>query len=176
MPPSDKHVILTGFMGVGKSTVGVLVAERLNLPFVDLDKAIEQATGLLCDFYIRRFGIEAFRKWEKRLLTAHLRQTPAVLVPGGGIVVDATNRRVMLKQGIVVWLKAPQRILMERLRGIKRPLLTDANRADQVRKLLDERWPYYQQNHYTVETSFLTPEQVANQVIHYVQNDAPRLW
>lgn len=163
-----KHIILTGFMGVGKSTVGSLVAERLHLPLVDLDKVIEQAVGLPCDFYIRRFGIEAFRKWEKRLLGAHLREAPAVLVPGGGVVVDSDNRRVMLKQGIVVWLKAPQKILMERLRGIQRPLLTDVDRVDQIRKLLDERWPYYQQNHYAVETSFLTAEQVAEKVVKFL--------
>lgn len=166
----DKHIILTGFMGVGKSTVGPRVAERLGLPFIDLDADIARATGLACDFYIRRFGLEAFRKWERRLLTHALRQPPLVLIPGGGIVLDMDNRRQILQKGVVVWLKAPKRVLLERLHNEVRPLLTEKDRSEQIEQLLKDRWPYYQECHHSIETAFLNPDQVAEQIISYVQN------
>ena len=162
---TSKHIILTGFMGVGKSTVGKLVAQKLNLPFVDLDAEIAKSTGMPVDFYIHRFGVEAFRRWERRLLGQALRQQASVLVPGGGIVMDPENRKKMKQFGLVVWLKAPKKVLLERLQDQLRPLLAERDRGAQMERLLKERWPYYQECTCAVETTFLKPEQVADEVV-----------
>src|SRR3989338_6665154 len=93
------HIILTGFMGVGKTTVGQLLANRLGRPLIDTDQKLEEQTGMPVGPYIRRFGLQAFRRWENRLLNLAFGSESAVIATGGGAVLSSLNRKRMLQHG-----------------------------------------------------------------------------
>ncbi|MBI4124730.1 MAG: shikimate kinase [Deltaproteobacteria bacterium] len=155
------HLILTGFMGSGKTTVGKILANDLDLPFVDLDETIEAQTGLAPQFYIPRFGEAAFRRIEKICLNEVLKKGPSVLAAGGGAVLDSQNRQRILSKGFVVWLAPPFSVLRERFYGMKnRPLLPGTFR--QIRLLYRQRLPLYRQCHFQIDTASSSPKKIAN--------------
>jgi len=157
-----KHLILTGFMGSGKTTVGKVLASSLNLPFVDLDAVIKGESGLFSDAYILRFGEKTFRKIEKNCLRKILTGPACVLATGGGAVLDNQNRQRMLHQGFVVWLKTPSRLLLPRLKsGHSRPLLPRPLSQKNLKKILDQRLPFYRQCHFTLSVANRSPKELA---------------
>lgn len=141
-------IILTGFMGSGKTTVGKILAQKLSLPFVDLDEAVEKQTGLAPQFYIPRFGEAAFRRVEKICLQSTLETASCVLATGGGIVLDRQNRTRMLQKGWVVWLDVPLGVLRRRLSSARnRPLWV----PKEIPKMYAQRQKGYRQCHFRVE-------------------------
>lgn len=101
------RILLTGFMGAGKTTVGRLIAERLRLPFVDLDSEIETRTGLAVRELFSRHGEPEFRRVEREVLSELLARDPLVLATGGGTLVDPDNLALAQSAGLVVWLNPP---------------------------------------------------------------------
>lgn len=160
-----KHLILTGFMGSGKSTIGKIAASILKIPFVDLDQVIATQTGLTPAQTITRFGEKAFRRIEKRFLKKILSGKVSVLATGGGVVLDRQNRQWMRQKGFVVWLKTPLLFLLKRLnRGKDRPLLTKPLTRKALKKIDQERLPFYRQCHYSVSNAFRPSKDVAIQI------------
>lgn len=162
-----RHLILTGFMGVGKTTIGKLLASHLNRPFVDLDDFFQIQTGLKPKAYIPRFGEKAFRKLEKVFLRKVLLGGPVVLATGGGVVLDPQNRRWMLARGFVVWLKTPLKLLLIRLRNSNpRPLLPHPFSFENLKKMYQARLPFYQQCHFSIVNNNRQIKVVATMVLH----------
>ena len=164
LPPSafalSPRVYLTGFMASGKSTVGPLVADRLGYRFTDLDWLIEARTGQTVPALFARGGEAAFRAAEAAALVETTRGEGTVVATGGGALVDPANLRVARAAGTVVWLRATAAATLARLGdGAGRPLLADrAGRplrgdalALRVRRLLDDREPFYAQAHVVVD-------------------------
>lgn len=136
------HLILTGLMGSGKTTVGKILAQELSLPFVDLDEKITEQTGLIPKFYLPRFGEAAFRRIETICLKRVLAEPVCVLATGGGVVLNPINRRQMLVRGLVIWLDPPLALIRQRLKITKdRPLLTSS--PDPIKTLYQQRLPCY---------------------------------
>lgn len=136
------RVFLTGFMGAGKSTVGRLLAERSGLAFVDLDRAIEEATGESIQALFDAAGEVGFRRLEAAALRAVEAFEEVVVATGGGVPVDPENRSWMRSRGTVVWLDVPGGILADRLAETPtvRPLLAESG---DVEGLLASRLPAY---------------------------------
>ena len=109
------RVLLTGFMGAGKTTVGRLLAERLRVPFVDLDAEIEARSGLAVRDLFARHGEPEFRRIEQQLLVEALARDPLVLATGGGTLVDADNLALAKESGLVVWLNPPFAVIARRI-------------------------------------------------------------
>ena len=160
-----KHLILTGFMGVGKSTIGPLLASRCNLPFVDSDFQFEKEFKLSPSSYIHRFGIAPFRRWEKQFLRKTLLQEPLVLATGGGMVLQEPNLKWMLVKGYVVWMDVPLPLLLQRL-GKKgsRPMLPSPLNLENLENLFWTRKPFYKKCNLRMCNAFESPEKVANQI------------
>ena len=157
---------LWGFMGTGKSTVGALVAAAHGATFVDLDQAIEKATGKTIAAIFAEDGEEAFREHEHQLLLSHIDlaahgNTPRVLALGGGALLRATSRARALETCFVVTLTASVANILERTEGsLHRPLL--AARGEQtVVRLLNARAPHYAEAHAKVATDDLSARAVA---------------
>ena len=157
------HIILTGFMGAGKSTVGSILAEKLQFPLIDLDEIIEAKTGLSPQFYIPRFGEAAFRRLEKICLRQVLQAGPCVLATGGGVVLDAKNRQAMLAHGWVVWLDPPFALIQQRLALTTHHPLLSGDR-DQMKLLYQQRIPFYRSCHWRIRDSAL-PQTIAISIL-----------
>ncbi|MEK7474531.1 MAG: shikimate kinase [Candidatus Coatesbacteria bacterium] len=123
-----RNVILTGFMGSGKTTVGRVLARRIGWRFLDLDREVERRAGMSVAAIFRRRGEEAFRAAEYAAIRGLCRRRCRVVAVGGGAPVSARNRAWLRRAGLVVWLRVPAAELVRRLRpGASRPLLAPAH-------------------------------------------------
>jgi shikimate kinase len=162
-----KHVLLIGFMCAGKSTVGRELAKLVGLPYVDLDRLIEQRVGPLTPFF-QREGEEAFRRAEATVLDELLSNPPAVIATGGGTPCTGNNLQRMKETGTVVWLDVPMDTLMPRIEraGGDRPLLFGLKGEalkERVEQLLEAREPCYAQADMIVQAG-VAPNVVAERI------------
>lgn len=139
-PRSRRPIALIGPMGAGKSTVAPLLAERLRVPAIDLDRAIEERSGSSVASIFEERGESEFRQLEHEVLCERVGCGGAVISCGGGIVLSPANRRILSEQCIAVWLHAPVETLLKRVaRGDKRPLLQVANPDQAIAAIARER-------------------------------------
>jgi shikimate kinase len=164
-----RRIVLTGFMGSGKSTVGPLAAERLGWRFVDVDDVIVAETGISIAEFFARHGEAAFREREHATIVRLAAEDALVLALGGGAIEhEATRSRLLGTAGtLLVHLEVELATTLARCGGTEgtRPVLADqAN----LRARYERRLPLYRTAHVTVSTDGLTPEQVAEAVLHAI--------
>jgi shikimate kinase len=160
-----RHLYLIGNMGSGKTTVGKRVAERLGLPFYDLDQRIEQATGLTVAELFAQQGEARFRDLESRALAEIACLPQAVVATGGGVVLRADNRALMRSKGWVIYLRASPDTLWRRLQhATDRPLLRTESPYETLRAIVQAREPLYQEADWVIDTDARTPEEVAEAI------------
>lgn len=136
-------VYLVGMPGSGKSTVGIELAERLGVPFVDLDAGVEREAGRPIAQIFAQDGEPAFRAMEAAALTKASTQDPAVVACGGGVVLEPANRITLRNTGLAVFLDVPLEVLRARVRPANdRPLIHAEGDLD---RLLAEREPLYRE-------------------------------
>jgi shikimate kinase len=139
-----KNVFLVGPMGVGKTTIGRVLAEQLGLEFFDSDREIEASTGADIPWIFDVEGESGFRAREVKMIDELTRKKHIVLATGGGAVLDPKNRKRLAKRGQVVYLRASIRQQVERTsRDKNRPLLQTANPEKKIRELMKIRDPLY---------------------------------
>nr|WP_294861908.1 shikimate kinase [uncultured Fluviicola sp.] len=146
----EQHIFLIGFMGSGKSTVGELLAERLNLPFIDSDKVIEKLEGRSITDIFSTDGEVAFREMEMNFLKRLKSTEPAVIAVGGGLPTLKGALELMHESGLVIYLNTSLLTLIKRLKNEKqlRPLLKELNDSEFhpfVEDLLSQRVHFYKQ-------------------------------
>jgi shikimate kinase len=165
---SEKPIVLIGFMATGKTTVGRLVATRMKRLFLDLDGAIEAASGQPVAEIFKREGEPGFRKHEALALAKALLQQNVVIATGGGAACREDNLRAMLQAGFVVALQADPAEVVRRVgTGSGRPLLDGAaDPHEAALRLLAVREPFYARAHARIDTVGRPPEQVATDVIN----------
>ncbi|MEP6774230.1 MAG: shikimate kinase [Chloroflexota bacterium] len=163
-----RNLVLVGFMGTGKSTVGALVAERLGWAFADTDAVVEAAAGMPVREIFSQHGEVAFRILEARACQAASVGTHKVISVGGGAVVNPENRRVLEANGVLVLLTCERDRLVDRLeesaRRGERPLLSGDVEA-RIDALTASRAEVYSSIALKVDTTHLTPEEVAERVV-----------
>jgi len=168
-------VVLVGFMGSGKSSVGRELARRFRAPFVDVDERIESAAGCRIRDLFGREGEPAFRVREKAALREVLSVRGCVVATGGGAFADEENRVLLRSYAPVVYLEAAVETLLERLAGdLGRPLLRGGDREEVVRELLSRREPGYRTADVTVRTDGRTVQDVAGQVADWIDRTEGR--
>jgi shikimate kinase len=148
-------VVITGFMGTGKTSVGRALAARLGRGFVDTDVLVEERTGRTVSEIFAADGEAAFRAAEKEALDRALAVEGAVVATGGGTAVDAANLRAIRAAAPLVCLTARPELIVARAaaQGDARPLLRDTERPRRVEALLEERATAYAQADLTVDSS-----------------------
>ena len=143
---SRKNLYLVGPMGVGKTTIGKLLAKRLKRRFVDLDDEIERRAGAAIPWIFDVEGEAGFRKRESELLTEYADSELMIVSTGGGVVLKEENRNILKSTGIVVFLNASVDQLYERTRkDKKRPLLQVPNRKKVIADFKAKRDPLYKE-------------------------------
>ncbi len=152
------NVILTGFMGTGKSSVGSLLARRLGLSFLDTDALIERETGMSIRDIFRTRGEAHFRRTEARVVRRACALGNTVISLGGGALMDLRNADLARRSGVVVWLRASPEAILGRLLADPdnevggRPALNGQADMESVRALQRAREPGYSRAHITVDT------------------------
>jgi shikimate kinase len=162
-------VILTGFMGTGKTTVGRRLAQRLGKQFVDTDQQIEQQEGRSVAAIFATDGETYFRAAERRVV-AQAVQMDAVVATGGGAIVDPANLGCMRAAGPIICLTAAVDVILERTRADdNRPLLGDSERRARVSELLRQRAPAYAQADVNIDTSHRPVEMIVDEIVEFLQ-------
>ncbi|MFM8605518.1 MAG: shikimate kinase [Cyanobium sp.] len=160
------NLYLVGMMGAGKSSVGRPLADALGYRFLDADAALEQAAGRRIPEIFASDGEEGFRQLETALLDGIAAWHSLVVATGGGVVTRPVNWG-HLRQGVVIWLDAPEALLLQRLRAdpTARPLLAEVDPAARLAALLEARRPLYAQADLTVTQGTEPPALVAARVL-----------
>lgn len=167
-----KHlrVILTGFMGTGKTAVGEKLAKRLGFQFLDTDLMVEEVTGKSITELFEEDGELAFRDWEKKMVKKALEKDKVVIATGGGAIVDPENLKLMKDKGIVIGLSASPEAILQRVAGMEtRPLLRSKDQLKKIEALLSHRSPYYRKADKIVDTTMKRLEETVEEILKALQ-------
>jgi len=165
-----RKLVLTGFMATGKSAVGAIVARRLNWPLIDSDTEIESRAGKSIVTIFAEDGEPRFRALEREIIAElAARHEPAVIATGGGALIDDTNFAALSRTGVIICLAAHPEVIAARVAGSgrTRPKLLEGDLPleDRITELLAARSAAYARAAATIDTSELTRDQAAEQVL-----------
>ncbi|HJN59753.1 MAG TPA: shikimate kinase [Alphaproteobacteria bacterium] len=164
--PPDRSIVLVGLMGSGKSAIGRRLAARIGMDFVDADAEIEKAAGLSISDIFEVHGEQAFRDGERRVIARLLAGPAHVLATGGGAFMVEETRAKINERAISVWLRADFDVLLRRVsRRDNRPLLKVDNKEEVLRRLIEERYPIYEEADIIVQSQDGPHEKTVNEVI-----------
>ena len=171
MTERGQAIVLIGFMGAGKSSVGRTLARLTGLPRFDTDEMVAARFGATISEIFERNGEETFRKAETDTLQKLSGSAPAVIVTGGGIVTRPENVELLRALGTIVFLAADEETLLRRIaRRATRPLLRTANPRATVTALLEQRLPLYRgAADVEIDTSTLNHEEVAKLILEKIE-------
>lgn len=167
---NSRLIVLTGFMGSGKTTVGRIVADLLGWAFIDADEQIEVRVGMTIREIFERYGENGFRLFERIVCQSLAARERAVIATGGGMLVDEANRALMIASGFVVCLDVTPTDIFMRLSAQdgahQRPLFSGNWQA-----LYQQRQPAYAAVPYHVDTSGKAPEVIAEEIVTLWQRE-----
>ena len=168
-----KNLALTGMMGVGKSTIGKILAKKLSYNFVDVDKLIEIKEGSSINLIFKNKSEGYFRKIEKDITLSELKKNNSVVSLGGGAFLNSSIRKSVKKLSISFWLDLPTDELIKRLKKSKqRPLLFEKNTAETVKKIYFNRKKIYNEADHRIKCKSLGSEEIAKIIINlYEKSD-----
>jgi shikimate kinase len=168
LPRELRIILLTGFMGAGKSTVGALLAQKLGWDFLDADAVVEADAGKTVAAIFAEQGEAAFRVLEAEAIREHGQREKLVLALGGGALETGITRDFIagLSGASVIFLDAPLEVLLARClaqpQAAERPVLAD---REGLRRRFEARPPHYRGAHLTVATAGLAPRQVVDEIL-----------
>jgi len=167
----NKNIFLIGPMGAGKSSVGRYLARALDRNFYDSDEEVEKRTGVDLGWIFEKEGEVGFRKREATVVDDLARRTGIILATGGGTVMTESNREVLKKCGIIVYLEVSMAYQHNRVvNDSRRPLLQVENRDEVLVQLHEEREPIYRTlADFTVLTDNRSVRAVADDVLHWLK-------
>jgi len=166
MSAGCKNIILTGFMGAGKTTVGRILARNCGFDFVDLDEMIVVSRGKPIKEIFADEGEEAFRNYETETLLSLRDVSRRVIATGGGIILRPENRQILKRMGVVVYLRASFGTLVKRVsKSNQRPLADLSNGTERLQSLLESRKSLYEQADIVVDTDNSDGSQVASYIL-----------
>ncbi len=161
-------IILVGMMGAGKTTIGKLLSNKLGYDFVDLDKIIEEKSGVKINTIFEIEGEAGFRVREFQVLRDSIEKEKVIISTGGGIVTNEKSRTQLIKHNVfIIYLKANLETLFSRLKNDNsRPILNVDNKEQVIESILHEREPQYQDlADMTVDTTHMKTNDVVKLII-----------
>jgi len=163
-----KNLVLLGMMGVGKSTLGKIVAKMQGLKFVDTDLNIEKKFSMKISEIFKKKGEEFFRLHEEKEVLESLKESKCVIALGGGAFMNKTVRDKILKDSVSIWLDLNLKTLNKRTNwSIKRPLLDGKDNQKKINKLYARRKNIYKLSKYKINCNNLSKENIAKKIIDF---------
>jgi len=160
-----KNLILTGMMGVGKSTVGKKLANKLKFKFIDIDRIIEQKEKSKIKNIFRNKGESYFRKIEKKITLEELKKNNLVVALGGGAFVNSSIRKEIKNSCVSFWLDLNLKTLLNRLRYVKkRPLLSQNKLEETINKIYSERKKFYNESNYKIKCNSKNIKEIVDKI------------
>lgn len=170
------NLVLVGFMGTGKTTLGKRIARELDLKFVDTDQEVERICNLTVSDIFKKYGETRFRSEEAAAIKRIAKQDGLVVATGGGAVLDDSNLQALRANGMLVCLYADIEVIYERTsRRNTRPLLTGEDMRARIRDLLTQREAAYGQADYSIDTSVKSIPELTEEVMVLFRNFPGRL-
>ncbi len=161
-----RNIVLFGFMGCGKTTIGNLLASRLNMPFIDMDEYIEEKASMPISEIFRLYGEEHFRALERQAAQHFSEEKGLIISAGGGTMTFPENVKLLKKGGDAVFLNISLETAYRRLEGsTTRPLLERSDRQQFIKELFQKRLPLYLQAADIVIDADPNPETVVNSIL-----------
>jgi shikimate kinase len=169
-----ERIVLIGFRGAGKTSVGREIAHHLSWRFIDTDAEIENSQAMNIKDIISIAGWNGFRSIEREVIKMVCRERNCVIATGGGAVIHLENREDLRRRGFVIWLKAEssvlyKRIMMDPSSRQRRPPLTGLDPEEEINSLLREREPYYLETaHLIIDTGEKSVDEVVEEIISHL--------
>jgi len=168
---AKRNIVLCGFMATGKSSVGKRLAEMVDYKFLDLDTEIEAEAGMSIAEIFSSRGEPEFRALESRMVERIAKKTGYVIAAGGGTIVDSKNLARLKGCGIIVTLTADIQIILQRVgKGDDRPMLWEGDRQERIRTLLEKRESAYAKADIVLDTSSLSIDEVAQNLMERLRD------
>ena len=162
---------LTGMMGAGKTSIGKILAEKINLPFYDSDLLIEDKLDLEIKDIFSIHGEDYFRNQEEEVCKNILKKEKFILALGGGGILNKRIRESINNETISIYLKTDQNILFERLKNDKsRPLLQGSNLKKKINDIISEREKFYLKSNIVVDNNINDIELITEKIISLIKN------
>jgi len=162
---SKENLIFLGMMGSGKSSIGSLVAKKLQLNFIDVDNEIETELGLSIKKIFETKGENYFRKFEEKITLKKLKLKPVVISLGGGAFTNRNIRKEVIRNHLSFWLNWSDEILVNRIKNSKkRPLVSNAS-ENEIIDLIKKRSNIYSKALYKIECDNLTKKEIVKRIL-----------
>lgn len=175
------NIVLIGYRGSGKSTVGSRLAARLKMRFVDTDDLIEERQGAPISDIVKSHGWGHFRKLERSMIEEISKGDHLIIAPGGGAVLDTDNVDALRRNGTIIWLKANKQTLLKRIdqdagTNTRRPTLTGKGTLEESEEMISIREPFYEKSsEIQIDTSTLDVEAVVENILTVLKDKMGRI-
>lgn len=165
-----KNIVLTGFMGTGKSEVSQELSKVLGWKVIDIDTEIEKSQGMKITGIFKQFGEPRFRDIETEMIKNLSKNKNVIISTGGGAVLRQENMDALRENGVIICLTAtPETILKRTSNNNDRPLLQVEDPLKKIRELLKFRMPYYEKVDIMIDTENKTPLEIAEEIIEKIR-------
>jgi len=168
---SKENLVFLGMMGSGKSSIGMLVAKKLKLNFIDIDNEIENKVGTTISKMFEDKGEDFFRKVEEKVTLKNLKLHSSVISLGGGAFMNENIRKEVLKSHISFWLNWNNNILLGRIKNSKKRPLAINSSDDQIIDLIQKRSNVYSKALFEIKCDNLTKNEVVNKIIKIYESN-----
>jgi shikimate kinase/shikimate kinase/3-dehydroquinate synthase len=162
---SKENLVFLGMMGSGKSSIGFLIADKLKLNFIDIDKEIEKELDLSISKIFEIKGEDFFRKFEEKITLKKLKFTSTVISLGGGTFINKNVRKEILKNHISFWLNWSNEILLNRVKNSKKRPLAFNSTKDELIDLIKKRSNIYSKALYEIKCDKLSKNEIVKKIV-----------
>jgi shikimate kinase len=159
------NIVLLGFMGSGKTTIGKALARRKDLKFIDTDDVIEKQSNMSIKDIFSTYGEGHFRLLEKQVIDQLVDLDDCVVAIGGGAIMYHNNLQTLKRLGVTVLLDTPLQQIITNLKGKFRPLVGNTIEEDKMKELLEYRYPTYRKADVVIDTENLDIQQIVDEII-----------
>ena len=166
----NKSLILTGMMGVGKSTIGKRLANKLSYTFIDIDSLIEKKEGCSISLIFKKKGEDYFRKFEEKITLKILKINSIVVSLGGGAFMNKVIRKEILKNHISFWLNWNNETLLNRIKNSKKRPIAFNSTENELIDLIKKRSNIYSKALYEIKCDNLSKKDVVNKILEINEN------
>ena len=171
-----KNLVLTGMMGVGKSTIGKKLAKKLKFKFVDIDQIIEKKEKNTIKEIFENKSENYFRKVEKKITLEELKKNNLVIALGGGAFINTSIRKKIKDSSVSFWLDLKVESLLDRLKNVtKRPLLDQNQLEESINKIYSERKKIYNESDYKIKCNSMNKNEIVYKIIKLYEHSRNKI-